>query len=137
MTINDILKEEEITLTYETWTFDPSTVTQLPDDDEGILRFPEEVDEVFREHGYLILARNMEIFEATEVDGKAAYVSTGTHPIAIILDCFEEDAYYVDEESVDYNIILPGDKVLFVTDGVLLFPSEGRDCLLRYTKTED
>lgn len=137
MTTNDVLKEEEITLTYETWTFDPSAVTQLPDDEEGILRFSEEVEEVFREEGYAIFARNMELFELTELDGKTAYVLDKVQPIAIIVDSFEEDAYFDDEESVDYNIVLPGRKVLFVADGVLLFPGEDGGCLLRHPQSAD
>lgn len=125
MSAEDLLKEEEITLTYKTWTFDPSVLTQDPNEEE-FLRFPEEVEELFYAEGFSIFAKNMELFEATEINGVSAYISDGIRPVAVVMDC--EDDY--DEELVVCNLVAPGGKVLFADEGYLIFVQK-EDCFVR------
>lgn len=134
MATSDILKDEEITLTYATWTFDPSVLTQDPYA-EDVLRFPEEVEELFDEQGYAIFAREMEIFEPTEINGKSAFISDGVKPVAIITEDFDfSDAgdygLDIDGSALDHHMIVPGGKVLFVQDDYLMFIND-KVCIAR------
>lgn len=129
MTVEGILKEEEITLTYTTWTFDPSVLWQDADDEEGLLRFPEEVEDVFNAEGYSIFAVKMEVFESTEIDGKTAFVSVGIQPVALIADS-ETDDYDGIFGEVEYDAVIPGGKVLFAPDDYMMFYNE-KEYMLR------
>jgi hypothetical protein len=127
MTTEGLLKQEEITLTYDTWTFDPSVLEKREGDSEQISRFPEEVEELFAEEGYLIFAREMKLFEAAEIDGKEAFVPTGIQTVAIIADCCEDDDFFDDEFEgsehwiEDCDVLLSGGKALFMGEGLLQF----------------
>lgn len=124
MTAESLLKDEEFTLSYPTWTFDPSVLEPDPEV-EDVLVFPEEVEEIFLAEGYIITAQLMEVFEAAEVDGKNAFISIGVQAVAIIVD--EEELLYAEElednvyQTQEYTAVTPGNKVMFIADGVLGF----------------
>jgi hypothetical protein len=129
MTTESLLKDEEFTLTYPTWTFDPAVLESDPDE-EDVLVFPEDVQELFLAEGYVITAQLVELFEATEIDGKKAYISVGVKPVAIIVE--EEELAWAEETedggylTSEYNTVTPGNKVMFITDGVLAFSNDGQ-----------
>lgn len=129
MTAKPLLKDEEFTLTYPAWTFDPEVLEEDPDEEGGFI-FPEEVQELFLEEGYVITAKLLEVFEATEIDGKNAYISVGVKPVAIIVD--EEELAWAEETedgeylTGEYTAVTPGNKVLFITDGVLGFSNDNK-----------
>lgn len=127
MTTEPLLKDEEFTLTYPTWTFDPEVLEADPNE-EDLLVFPEEVQELFLDEGYVITAQLVELFEPTEIDGKNAYVSVGVKPVAIIVE--EEELIWAEETedggylTSEYTAVTPGNKVMFIADGILGFSND-------------
>lgn len=127
MAPSELLQTEDITLTFETWTFDPSVL--IPDAEiEGLFRFPEEVEALFDDFECGIYGITAEVFENAEIDGKEAYVSTGIKPIAVIEDFFpDEDNSGREEEPL---CLIEGGKVMFRGD--IFFIQNPADAIVRF-----
>lgn len=108
---NELLKQEEISLTADVWTFEPEKLELTPNDD-GTFDFPADIEELFYGEGFDIYADLVDVFEKADIDGKDAYISTGQKLVAVLSDL------HAPEE--DTEIILPGAKVGFLQQGLMV-----------------
>lgn len=112
MTSAGITKIEELTFEFETWEYDPSVLTPV-EDEKNLFEFPDEIQAFFVDLGLFIYAQTGEVFEATEVDGKDAFVSIGMFPVAVITALDDEDVIYEDDEESDDAVYLTeGGKII-------------------------